>query len=649
MSVVDEIKARLDVVEIISETVKLRKTGKNYSGFCPFHPNSRTPAFAVFPESGTWKCYGACNEGGDLFRFVMKRDGLSFTEALRVLAERAGVELKPRTPQDVQADESHDRLRALLELAVTYYRHLLLNAPQAQAARDHLHTRGLSATAIETFQIGYALPGWDAGLNYFKSKGHGDQDLIDAGLVTQRDDGGVYDRFRNRIMIPIRDMSGRMAGFGARVLDPKDLPKFLNSPQTALFDKGGTLYALDRAKKSIREQDQAVIVEGYMDVVAAHQAGFTNVVSPMGTALTETQLRLLKKFTRRIVLALDADAAGDQATLRGLDIARQSLDREADPVFDPRGLVRYEGRLSADIRVLTLPPGLDPDEVLSRDPEQWRTLVAGAEPVVEYVIRVLTTGRNLDDPKVKVEIADRVLPLIADVASAVERDTYRQKLARVLKVNERALETRRTARPAAARRSPARLPSENDTAAAGAQEQRPSPPANPKDAYCLGMLLRMPELLYKVDRQLGESQLDRLSGEDFADTELREIFETLRKSLEQDKLGTMEFVRERLDPSLAFRLEQMDELTGRTDLGDPKSAVDALKQLLHLRERRMRRWSQELDFLFQDSQARGDHETVQRYTEMVTAHSAALGRLQLAIHSLGRRAESSGAVGMSSG
>lgn len=644
MSVVDDIKARVDVVELISETVKLRKTGKNYSGFCPFHPNTRTPAFAVFPESGTWKCYGACNDGGDIFRFLMKRDGLSFSEALRVLAERAGVELKPRTPEDAQADEHHDRLRALLELAVTYYRHLLINAPPAQPARDHLQRRGLSPSALETFQVGYAMQSWDAGLTYFKSKGYIEQDVLDAGLATRRDGGGLYDRFRHRIMIPIRDMSGRMAGFGARVLDPNDVPKFLNSPQTALFDKGGTLYGLDRAKKSIRELDQAVIVEGYMDVIAAHQAGFTNVISPMGTALTETQLRLLKKFTRRLVLALDADTAGDRATLRGLDIARESLDRQADPVFDPRGLVRYEGRLNADIRVLTLPEGLDPDEVLRDDPERWRALVTNAEPVVEYVIRVLTTGRNLDDPKVKVEIADRVLPLIGDVASEVERDTYRQKLARVLKVNERALEGRRAAQ------SPRRTTASPDMATGRALSHtaaRRSPAIpSPQEAYCLGVLLKMPDLLYRADRQLGQARLDRLSGEDFVDTELREVFETLRRSLEQDEMEPGDFVRERIEPALRPRLEQMDDLTQRTDLTDAKSLTDALRQLFLLRERRMKRWSQELDFLFQDAQSAGDADAIQRYSELAAAHTSALGRLQVTVHGLGRRAEPSGPLGV---
>ncbi len=231
-----------------------------------------------------------------------------------------------------------------------------------------------------------------------------------------------------------------MAGFGARVLDPNDIPKFINSPQTPVFDKGRLLYGLDRARKEIRTQDQAVIVEGYLDVIALHQAGFENAVSPMGTALTEHQLYLLKRHSRRIVLALDPDAAGSKATLRGLEIARQTMDHESEPVFDARGLLRQEARLQADIRVATLPDGMDPDEVVNRDPAEWQHLVESSRPVVIHVMETLAADRDLDDPKAKNEIAAQVIPLIEDVPSPIERDTYRQRLARLLRVNERALD-----------------------------------------------------------------------------------------------------------------------------------------------------------------------------------------------------------------
>ena len=323
MSVIDEIKSKVDIVDLVSEAgVKLRHAGKNYTGFCPFHDNKHTPSFVVWPESGTWRCFGQCNEGGDVFKFVMKRENLDFKEALDKLAARAGVQVPTFTRHTPEQKEAYDQLRILLEDAIIFYRnHLLAN----KEILNYLHQkRGLTDLSIETFGLGYAPNSWDAALTHFIQRGYSERDLAEAGLLSQRDSGGFYDRFRNRIMIPIRDENGRMAGFGARIVDPNDVPKFLNSPETPIFSKGHLLYGLERARKPIRTADQAVIVEGYLDVIALHQAGYENVVSPMGTALTEHQLRLLKRFTRRIILALDADAAGEKATLRGLELgARQ--------------------------------------------------------------------------------------------------------------------------------------------------------------------------------------------------------------------------------------------------------------------------------------------------------------------------------------
>ncbi len=272
------------------------------------------------------------------------------------------------------------------------------------------------------------------------------QELLDAGLVTEREadarlsnsESRIYDRFRHRIMIPIRDENGRMAGFGARIVDPQDIPKFLNSPETPIFTKGHLLYGLDRARKPIRTADQAVIVEGYLDVIALHQAGYENVVSPMGTALTEEQLRLLKRFTRRIVLALDPDTAGQKAVLRGLEAARQAMDREGELGFDARGLLRNEARLQADLRVASMPDNLDPDEIVARDRTEWARLIENAKPIIEHVMETLAHGRDLNDRKITSEIAGQVLPLIRDLPKPEEREFYSQKLARFLKIDERA-------------------------------------------------------------------------------------------------------------------------------------------------------------------------------------------------------------------
>src|SRR5688572_12984324 len=533
MSTIDEIKSKIDIVELVSETgVKLRHAGRNYTGFCPFHENKHTPAFVVWPESGTWRCFGQCNEGGDIFKFVMKREGLDFKEALQKLATRAGVELKDYQRETPQQKEAHENLRKVLEDAIIYYRTQLFNNKELLAYLRE--KRGLTDSTIETFGLGYAPSGYDNIIRHFTAKGYLEQDLVDAGMLSERDNGAHYDRFRNRIMIPIRDENGRMAGFGARIIDPNDIPKFLNSPETPIFTKGHLLYGLDRARKPIRTADQAVIVEGYLDVIALHQAGYENVVSPMGTALTEHQLRLLKRFTRRIVLALDPDAAGQKAVLRGLDAARQAMDRENEMGFDARGLLREEARLQADLRVAAIPDGLDPDEIVARNKEEWAHLIEKAKPIVTYVIETLAAGQNIIDPKVKNQIAAQVLPLIEDLPNALERDSYRQQLARMLRVDESAL-TGTQAQASSVKRS---------RGSQSGQTAQKQPGEKPKaavtvssnqrvEAYIIAVLYKKPELLYRLDRSLEEHKLLKLGIQDFEYTDHQMMFGLIRDALEQ--------------------------------------------------------------------------------------------------------------------
>ncbi len=404
MSVTDEIKDRIDIVDLVSESVEMRRAGRNFTGFCPFHHNVNTPSFVVFPDTQTWKCFGECDEGGDVFSYVMKKEGWDFAEALRNLADRAGIELKPLTPQALEEQEEGERLRDLLEEAVIFYRHNLINTEAGKIAQAYLDRRGISGETAEAFGLGFAPKTWESALQHFQSKGYTNTEIRDAGLVTEKEEGGMYDRFRHRLMIPIRNQNGKMAGFGARVLNPDDVPKYLNSPQTQTFDKSRLLYGLDNARKNIRELDQAVIVEGYMGVIGPYQHGYRNIVAQMGTALTEYQLRILKKYTGKFILALDSDAAGQKATLRGLEVAREALDRTQEIGFDARGLLQHEGRLKADIRVLTLPPGMDPDDVTHQDPDQWQQLLKDAKPVVAHVMTTLAKDQDLDDPKVKSDI-----------------------------------------------------------------------------------------------------------------------------------------------------------------------------------------------------------------------------------------------------
>jgi len=626
MTAIDEIKARIDIVDLVSETVQLRRSGKNFTGFCPFHPNTRTPAFVVFPESGTWRCFGQCNEGGDIFRFVMKKEGWDFSEALRYLADKAGVQLKPPTPEDQAAAEEHQALRALLEEAATFFRHQLLNTPAGHAALRYLRGRNLKDETIEAFGLGYAPHTWDAATLYFKSKGYSEADLLAAGLVTQREAGEageqIYDRFRHRVMFPIRDERGRMAGFGARILNPDDVPKFLNSPQTAIFDKGRLLYGLDKAHKAIRSQDQAVIVEGYLDVIALHQAGYANAVSPMGTALTEAQLYLLKRFTRRIVLALDPDAAGYHATMRGLQLARHALDHEQEPYFDARGLLSHEARLQADLRVTTLPEGMDPDDVVSRDPSEWEHVLASAKPVVSHVMDTLAAARDLDDPKDKREIAGQVLPLIADLPSPIERDTYRQKLARLIKVDERTLLIEPRARAARARR----------TVRAQLEIQLPTigeASGYNLETFTLGMLLRRPDLLYQVDRHLQQAGLGRLSEGDFLHADHKKILKLIQASVDQDYSEPRDYVFNNLSIAMMESAERLLVRSEGLDPGDDKVLEDMLRALLDLRHRNLHQDIEYLRFLIEEAQHKGDIKATD-YQQIMVQHTQTLRRLDLA-------------------
>jgi DNA primase len=629
MSVVDDVKARIDIVDLVSETVKLRRSGKSYSGFCPFHPNSRTPAFVVFPESGTWRCFGQCNEGGDIFRYVMKKEGWDFPQALQFLAQRAGVELEPLTPAKKAEDDANDRLRSLLEEAVTFYQHHLLQTPAGAEALDFLYRRGLQYATIETFGLGFAPAGWEAALQHFLAKGYTQDELLKCGLVTERQGGsGVYDRFRNRVMFPIRDMSGRMTGFGARILDPDDIPKFLNSPQTDLFDKGRLLYGLDLARKPIRTNDQVVIVEGYLDVIVLHQAGFTNTVSPMGTALTEDQLRMLKRSTRRIVLALDADAAGEKATLRGLELARQAMDRAEEITFDARGLLRHEARLQADLRVTTIPDGMDPDEVVLRDPEEWRKILDTAQPIVVHVMETLAANRNLEDPKTKGEIAAQVLPLIEDVPDSFEREAYRQRLARLLRVDERSLVGARPA-PARARRRPARTAQPSAPTAAPTLAG-PGKRARDLEAHALRLLWRQPDALYMLDRALQQAGLNPFNPSDLDQFEHQLLARLVQQALAQDSQEWHQYITENMPDTFQ---EFVDQLKAPMQFGEPTSEQlieDLIRTVIVLRLVRVNASIDQMRSMQEDLRDQGE-QNLTLYNQVMVQYTQTLARLNRAI------------------
>lgn len=632
MTAIDDIKSRLDVVDTISQTVKLRKTGKNFIGFCPFHDNRNTPAFVVFPETGTWRCFGQCNEGGDIFRFVMKKEGWDFSQTLKYLADKTGVVLEPMTPQRKEAEDRQERLRGLLDQVVVFYRNQLVQ-PAGKLALDYLHKRGLTDETIEKFGLGYAPAEWDAMARHFMGKGYVYDDLLDTGLISERTDGsGYYDKFRNRIMFPIHTMDGKMAGFGGRILDPNDVPKFMNSPQTSLFDKGRLLYGMDFARQSIRASDTAVIVEGYLDVILLHQAGFQNTVSPMGTALTEEQIKYLKRFARRIVLALDADAAGEKATLRGLDVARQALDREteisagAGGIFSARGLVRTESRLGADLRVTTIPDGMDPDEVVLRDPEEWEQILAKAQPIVIHVMETLAARQDIKDPKVKTELAAQIVPLIDDVVSPVEKDAYRQRLARLLQVDESTLNINMGGRIVPrTRRVQKKTPFVSTPSVASI-----NPSTNVLEEHILAMLLSEPDLTYSLNRVLQRYSLTVFTPSEMERTDHQSLAQAVIDALEQEELAPKDFLAQELSNELKTRASELIILVDLEHVKKTHQVEDVFRAVVRKRQKQVQNDISQLRFLQQELEEKD--ETLDRdFQDRITQHARTLAYLNKAL------------------
>jgi DNA primase len=619
MSAIDDIKDRLDIVDLIGETVKLRKSGRTYTGFCPFHSNTRTPSFVVWPETGTWKCFGACNTGGDAFTFIMKRDGLEFRDALETLAARTGVEL-PRHEAPQETAEKDDRLREAIAAAVHWYNYLLTNNPQAQIAREHLDQRGVGDAAIEKFQLGYALDDWHALQTYLAQRGYTAEELAGAGLLVKRDDGSLFDRFRNRLMIPIHDWKGRPIGFGARALKAGDEPKYLNSPQTDLFDKSKTLYGLPFARSAIRESGQAVIVEGYLDAIAAHQAGFANVVASLGTALTEMQFRQLQKLARRFVLALDADAAGVNAMQRGYFIPPRD---ELQVRFDPRGHIKLEGKLGIDIRVMTLPAGKDPDDVIRADPQAWSELVERAKPVAEFVIDALLAGRDVSSAKEKSAAKDEIVPFIRDIADPVERAAHAQRLARQLKIDERAV-LREVEQPA--------LPRQRARPGTAATVELPLRAAIDRERYCLIELLQAGSLrdaLQAIDDTLARADLAPLGADDFESITQREVFLALQAALAESVGPTRQDVLAQLDTSLhADVLAWLDAPSakppGEAPIDAMRGVIDAA---LLLRERNLKGQGEQIEHLIRSASENGDADSLRELGQAKRLLSDQLRRL----------------------
>ncbi len=412
---IEQIKNKIGVAEILGEYIKLIPAGTSYKALCPFH-NEKTPSLVISPAKQIWRCFG-CGEGGDIFSFLMKIEGLEFPEALKVLAKRAGVELSREYKK--QEDDSRTRLYDLCDLAARYWHKILLDSSQAEHAKEYLKNRGLSLETIENFHIGYSVDSWDDLINFLLKKGFNNKEIFLSGLSVEKSGNrGFYNRFRDRIMFPIWDHHGRIVGFGGRALKKDEPAKYINTPQTAIYNKSEVLFGINKAKDAIRKEGLTILVEGYMDVIPSHQAGIKNVVSISGTALTEEQVRLLKRYSNNLSLALDMDAAGKLAALRSIDLALAA---------------------EMNVKVVTLPQGKDPGECVKNNPNDWQEAIKRARPAMEYFFERAVENRDVNQPQDKKEIAAFLLGRISKIASPIERDHWLKELAQKINVSEAAL------------------------------------------------------------------------------------------------------------------------------------------------------------------------------------------------------------------
>jgi DNA primase len=518
MSAVDDVRERIDIVSLIGTSTELRKAGRLFKGLCPFH-EERTPSFVVYPETGRWQCFGACATGGDVFSFVMRRDGVTFREALETLALQAGVVLEAATPQAEARKAERDRWREALSQAADFFHGQLLRQPAAERAREYLKRRQFDKQTAIAFQLGWAPEGGAATHLALRAAGFSDDELLAAGLVKRRDAGGVYDVFRGRLMFPIKDTLGRTVGFGGRTLVKDEVPKYVNSPQSGLFDKSHLLYGLDRAKSAIHSAGRAVVVEGYTDVIRAQMAGFLNVVASLGTALTESHVRLLCRYTKAIVLALDADAAGQAATLRGLDVAAAAAGETA-PVPTAGGWIRYEQVADVRLHVAVLPAGQDPDDVVRDTPELWETIVRDAPPMMAYLFDTLTADLDLGRPDDKTTAVERLAPIVAAIGNPVTSAAWLDELAQRTGIDRRAIAGR--ARGHGEQRARHTGLGPGDTAGREVRPQRD------RSAWLLGRLAEEPRRLTRLNDRLRGMGLAGLSADEWPQGIDRALFEAVR-------------------------------------------------------------------------------------------------------------------------
>lgn len=399
---IDEVRERTDIVEVVSQSVTLKKVGKNFKGLCPFH-SEKTPSFTVSPEKRIYHCFG-CGAGGNVFKFVMQTQSISFVDAVKQFADRAGVSIpRPNMGNDPQYKE-REALKKTNELAAKYFHSLFNDAEAGLAARDYLKSRHFTGEVLDKYQIGWALPAWRGLVNHFQKNGSLSRDIVlKSGLVIEKEESSnTYDRFRGRVIFPIKDPHGSVIGFGGRTIVEGENPKYLNSPETPLYQKSQVLFGMDIARQAIRKEDQAILVEGYLDQMRATQYGILNSVATCGTALTPKQAAMLRNYASSVVLVFDSDNAGRAAADKGFDVLHE------------KGL---------HVKTVFLPEGQDPDSYIQENgAEKFLEKIKSAKPFLESYIDTVVAGKNGNSPSERVEMANQVLPMVGKVHNLVERN-----------------------------------------------------------------------------------------------------------------------------------------------------------------------------------------------------------------------------------
>lgn len=495
--IVEKIRFSIDLVEVVSDYIKLQKRGRNFVGLCPFH-QEQSPSFTVAPEKQLYYCFG-CGSGGNVFTFIMKVENLTFAEAVRFLAQRAGISIPepPATGAQRKARHRKEQLYELNQLAADFYHRVLCQSPAGEAALKYLYSRGVDDRSVDQFELGFAPDRWDALLTFTLKKGYSEEILRQGGLAVSGRSSSPIDRFRNRLMFPIRDIQGRVIGFGGRLLGEGE-PKYLNTPETALFNKSRCLYGLDLARREIREKRQAVIVEGYMDVIAAHQHGLSNVVASLGTALTEHQAYLLRTQAEDAVIAYDADTAGAMATWRGLGILRKAGCR---------------------VRVARLPEGTDPDDFIRRyGVRQFEEeVLTRAMPLVDYQLDRIKQSYNLANVEDRLRYSREAVKTLASIDNEVERREYLKKIAEEISISEEALNIELRKHIRRQRRSKRKLPGEEREVAL--EDTVRSSAALAAERELLSLMVTNPALVEPVSSSI--------APEDFSDPRFARLAEVI--------------------------------------------------------------------------------------------------------------------------